>query len=81
MTISPVNPQILTQNVRNSVCLKDILKTLPQECFEQDRRKAWSRALINVLMVGLGYVGIAFAPWFLLPCCGFLPVLLLPVFL
>ena len=51
----------------SEIRLKDILKTLPRECFQQDRRKAWSRALTSVLMVGLGYAGIAIAPWFLLP--------------
>lgn len=47
--------------------LKHIIKTLPRECFQKNRRKAWTTVLINVLMVGLGYWGIASAPSFLLP--------------
>lgn len=68
MTLSTVDPQKLTNDAdKPEIRLTDILKTLPPECFEHNSRKAWSKALINVLMVGLGYVGIAFAPWFLLP--------------
>jgi omega-6 fatty acid desaturase (delta-12 desaturase) len=47
--------------------LKDIIKTLPRECFQKNRRKAWSSVLISVLAVGLGYLGIANLSWFLLP--------------
>ncbi|MDX2228100.1 MAG: fatty acid desaturase [Leptolyngbyaceae cyanobacterium bins.349] len=47
--------------------LKDIIKTLPKECFQKDPRKAWTSVLINVAMVVLGYVAITVAPWFLLP--------------
>lgn len=47
--------------------LKDILKTLPRDCFQRDLRKAWTALIINVLMVGLGYWCISVAPWFLLP--------------
>ncbi len=47
--------------------LKDILRTLPREVFEKNRRKAWTLLIVNVLMVCLGYWGLALAPWFLLP--------------
>lgn len=47
--------------------LKDIIKTLPRECFQKDMRKAWTALIINVLMVGLGYWSIQASPWFLLP--------------
>ena len=47
--------------------LKDIIKSLPKECFEKDSRKAWTLVILNVLMVALGYAIIAIAPWFLLP--------------
>ncbi len=52
---------------RTNLRLKDILKTLPRECFQKDTRKAWSTVVLNILLVGLGYVGLALAPWFLLP--------------
>ena len=67
MTTSTANPQQLAYDSSSNIRLKDILKTLPRECFQQDRRKAWLSALTSVFMVGLGYVGIAIAPWFLLP--------------
>lgn len=47
--------------------LKDILKTLPKECFQKNMWKAWMGLLINVCMVALGYLSIAYAPWYLLP--------------
>lgn len=56
-------PSLLVSRLR----LKDILKTLPQECFQKDMRKAWLSALMSLLMVSLGYLGLAIAPWFLLP--------------
>lgn len=57
----------LISSADTNIQLKDIIKTLPRECFQKDRRKAWLSVLINVLAVGLGYVGIAKLPWFLLP--------------
>jgi omega-6 fatty acid desaturase (delta-12 desaturase) len=47
--------------------LKDVIKTLPKECFQKNRRKAWLSVIVSVLAVALGYVGIATLPWFLLP--------------
>ena len=68
MTTSTTNIQQLTyDSFSSNIRLKDILKTLPRECFQQDRRKAWRALLTSVFMVSLGYVGIAIAPWFLLP--------------
>lgn len=57
----------LISSVNTDIQLRDIVKTLPRECFQKDHRKAWSLVLISVLAIGLGYVGIAYAPWFLLP--------------
>jgi len=54
---------IATKNLR----LKDIIKTIPPECFQKDRRRAWLSVLINVLAVIVGYGAIAFSPWYLLP--------------
>ncbi|MDJ0707760.1 MAG: fatty acid desaturase [Leptolyngbyaceae cyanobacterium MO_188.B28] len=50
-----------------NVQLKDILKTIPRECFQKDKRKAWTSVIVNVLAVGAGYWGLVFLPWFLLP--------------
>ncbi len=51
----------------SDIRLKDIVKALPKECFQKNRFRAWSRVLINVLMVVLGYIGLAIAPWYTLP--------------
>lgn len=68
MTTLTVNIQQLTDELRNSdIRLKDILKTLPRDCFQQNRRKAWSKALTSIFLVGLCYAAMLFAPWFLLP--------------
>lgn len=47
--------------------LSDILKKLPKEIFLKNRRQAWTTLIINVVMVIIGYVGLVFAPWYLLP--------------
>ncbi len=52
---------------RPKLKLKDVVKTLPQECFQKDPRKAWFSVCISVVAAGLGYLSIAYAPWFLLP--------------
>ncbi|MEM6591152.1 MAG: fatty acid desaturase [Cyanobacteria bacterium P01_H01_bin.119] len=50
-----------------SLKLKDIIKTIPRECFKKNRRKAWTQVACSVTAAVLGYVAIAFSPWFLLP--------------
>ncbi len=68
MTVSITRPDNLSSDALNAnLRLKDILKTLPKDCFQKDMKKAWTAVIINILMVGLGYAGIAIAPWFLLP--------------
>lgn len=57
----------ISAEVAPDLRLRDILKTLPKEVFIQNRVKAWSASAINVLLVVLGYVGLAIAPWFLIP--------------
>ncbi|MGL5081585.1 MAG: fatty acid desaturase [Microcoleaceae cyanobacterium] len=47
--------------------LKHILKTLPPECFQRNRLKAWTAVLFSGLAVVIGYVSIVLAPWYLLP--------------
>ncbi|AFY67009.1 fatty acid desaturase [Geitlerinema sp. PCC 7407] len=51
--------------------LKDIIKTLPRECFQKNSRKAWLSVLLSVTAVILGYTSIVFSPWFLLPFAWF----------
>ncbi len=68
MTTSTINIKLPTSDLGDSnLRLKDILKTLPRECFQQDRRQAWQSVVASVSMVSLGYVSLIFAPWFLLP--------------
>ncbi len=68
MTLSIESPESLksTQNI-SDLRLRDIIKTLPREVFIKDKRKAWSSVIINVSLVILGYIAIAYSPWFLLP--------------
>jgi len=69
MTTSPTKPSHFAYDSAHPVIhLKDILKTLPRECFQQNQLRAWCSLLINVFMVCLGYAGLALSPWFLLPC-------------
>lgn len=68
MTTSTINNQKPADDLGDSnLRLTDIVKTLPKECFQQDIRKAWTRALTSVVMVGLGYFALTITPWFLLP--------------
>ena len=70
MTISVIKEPTLnppSTGTADTLRLKDILRTLPREVFAKNRRKAWTMVLVNVLLVGLGYWGLALAPWFLLP--------------
>ncbi len=47
--------------------LKDIIKSLPSECFEKDRLKAWSFVGLSVVTAIVGYLGIIYLPWYCLP--------------
>lgn len=47
--------------------LRDILRTLPPDCFERNPRKAWASVLFSIASAILGYWAIAVSPWFLLP--------------
>jgi acyl-lipid omega-6 desaturase (Delta-12 desaturase) len=68
MTTSTINNQKLGNNPGdNDLRLKDIIKTLPKECFQHNRRKAWTQALLSVFAVALGYYSLIITPWFLLP--------------
>ncbi|MBD2449825.1 fatty acid desaturase [Nostoc sp. FACHB-152] len=68
MTTSIIKTQEISKDLSDSqLRLKDIIKTLPKECFQKNRRKAWTQVFISVLMVGLGYYSLTISPWFLLP--------------
>ena len=70
MTTSAVNTHNTSEaNTLNDTQFKltDIVKSLPQECFVLDARKAWFSLISNVLAVILGYFFLAIAPWYLLP--------------
>jgi omega-6 fatty acid desaturase (delta-12 desaturase) len=68
MTASIAKPQQeASSQLQERLRLKDIINTLPREVFLKDRRKAWTMVLVNVLLVALGYWGLAIAPWYLLP--------------
>jgi omega-6 fatty acid desaturase (delta-12 desaturase) len=60
------DPTLRTLN-NPDLTLQDIIKSIPKDCFKQNPRKAWTGAIVNVLMVALGYVTIVKSPVFLLP--------------
>lgn len=69
MTLSPVQSQVVVSPNTSAASprLKDVIKTLPREVFIKDQKKAWITVFINVALVGVGYLAIAYSPWFLLP--------------
>ena len=72
MTASTLKPQVTPQTVGpdsfpSSLRLRDILSTLPKDVFLKNRRKAWTKVIINVLLVAVGYWALAVSPAFLLP--------------
>ena len=54
-------------HLADDIKLRDIINTLPKEVFVKNPRKAWSKLVVNVLCVVLGYYVVAVAPWYLLP--------------
>ena len=65
LSIKPEN--VKRKAIAPELRLRDIIKTLPSEVFIKNPRKAWLKVIINVALVILGYCGLAFSPWFLLP--------------
>lgn len=61
-TLNSQNPGL--QLTELDVTLADVVKTIPPECFQKNPGKAWLGALINVLLIVLGYCGLATLPWF-----------------
>ena len=50
-----------------SLQIKDVIATLPKDCFQKRAGAAWRKVALSVVAAALGYVAIAYAPWFLLP--------------
>jgi omega-6 fatty acid desaturase (delta-12 desaturase) len=69
MTVSPEKLNFAPVIPRDdaSLKLKHILKTLPPQCFQKNRWKAWTGVLLSVVAVVAGYVSLAIAPGYLLP--------------
>lgn len=66
-TISEIPQDASNSLVNSEIRLRDIVKTIPKECFQKNPRKAWLSALMSVTAAGVGYLAIAYSPWFLLP--------------
>jgi omega-6 fatty acid desaturase (delta-12 desaturase) len=66
MTVAPTAVRS-SATLDPSLRLKDILKTLPKSVFQKDSRKAWLAVVANIICVSLGYLSIAYSPWYLLP--------------
>jgi acyl-lipid omega-6 desaturase (Delta-12 desaturase) len=68
MTATPISPQSLLDKAASSeLTLKDVIRSIPKEYFQKDGRKAWTKVVINVALVALGYLSLAVVPWYLLP--------------
>jgi acyl-lipid omega-6 desaturase (Delta-12 desaturase) len=67
LSITAATAKQPTIDPRTNLKLKDIIKTLPKQVFLKDPRKAWQQVVFSVAMVGLGYLGLAISPWYLLP--------------
>jgi omega-6 fatty acid desaturase (delta-12 desaturase) len=61
------NPVGSIASDKSELKLKDIVKTLPVECFEKDRRKAWFHVFLSITAAIVGYLGIIYLPWYCLP--------------
>ncbi|MDB9315768.1 fatty acid desaturase [Spirulina sp. CS-785/01] len=66
----PSNPSLISSEI-TELRLRDIVKTLPKEVFQQDRRKAWLQVTMSVIAVAVGYFAIALLPWYFLPLSWF----------
>lgn len=66
-TISETPKHASQNRLHSDIRVRDIVKTLPKECFQKNPRQAWSSALMSVVAAGVGYGAIFYAPWFLLP--------------
>lgn len=72
MTVSTLTPRDTSESFAYPhLKLKDIVRTLPKDCFKKDMGKAWRSVGVSIVMVALGYVSIAVSPWFLLPIAWF----------
>lgn len=70
MTVSKVkieDPASSAVRETSDLRMRQILRSLPAECFQKNRFKAWASVALSVITVAIGYVSIALAPWFLLP--------------
>ncbi|MFN5515461.1 MAG: fatty acid desaturase [Cyanobacteriota bacterium] len=47
--------------------LKDIVKTIPKDCFEKNMTRAWLSVLLTLAATVVGYLGIIYLPWYCLP--------------
>jgi omega-6 fatty acid desaturase (delta-12 desaturase) len=57
--------------IESPLTLKQVVQTIPKSCFQKNPRKAWGQVAISITAVALGYVAIAFSPWYLLPFAWF----------
>lgn len=70
MTIS-MPPAPSAPSTKPDFTLRDIIATIPRECFEKDMTKAWASVALSIVASILGYVSIVYSPWYLLPFAWF----------
>mgnify|MGYP005843167727 CR=1 FL=1 len=67
MTAVNCEPGQVTHEITPDTTLRQIIDSLPRECFEKDELRAWLGLGFSVVAVALGYFLTAIAPWYLLP--------------
>ena len=70
-TLDRLSTDRLSDGPLANVTLRDVIKTIPKECFEKNSRKAWQQVGLSIVMTIVGYAAIALSPWFLLPYAWF----------
>lgn len=70
-TISETGKDTLKPSLNPEIRLRDIIQTIPKECFQKNPRQAWLSAFMSIFAASLGYGMIAYSPWFLLPFAWF----------
>jgi acyl-lipid omega-6 desaturase (Delta-12 desaturase) len=56
-----------TSKITPETTLRDIINTVPKECFEKNEPRAWLGVVFSICAAALGYFVTAIAPWYLLP--------------
>jgi acyl-lipid omega-6 desaturase (Delta-12 desaturase) len=57
----------VSPTLSSETTLREIIKTLPPECFVKRPARAWASLVFSVVAAVIGFVSLTFLPWYLLP--------------